>query len=189
MILDLRCSSESYDIGYEPDRTTVQFHDWRMPLRCVRSALRRVLLARSPLFEAAFRNTSSAHAAVPQFIGFPAPGCTGVADAPDSATRHDDNDSEVAGMLQDRRSASGRRADDEAQHDHGASSTGALAQSIRRCSRNSRAATSRSGCCSNACSACGDAKAVRTWLARRLHRCRTRSQRLCPCCVIAAAPR
>eukprot|EP00928_Gymnodinium_smaydae_P089324 TRINITY_DN7330_c0_g1_i2.p1 TRINITY_DN7330_c0_g1~~TRINITY_DN7330_c0_g1_i2.p1 ORF type:complete len:601 (-),score=101.33 TRINITY_DN7330_c0_g1_i2:148-1950(-) len=145
MILDLRCSSESYDIGYEPDRTTVQFHDWRMPLRCVRSALRRVLLARSPLFEAAFRNTSSAHAAVPQFIGFPAPGCTGVADAPDSATRHDDNDSEVAGMLQDRRSASGRRADDEAQHDHGASSTGALAQSIRRCSRNSRAATSRSG--------------------------------------------
>eukprot|EP00927_Polykrikos_kofoidii_P079075 TRINITY_DN75862_c0_g1_i1.p1 TRINITY_DN75862_c0_g1~~TRINITY_DN75862_c0_g1_i1.p1 ORF type:complete len:678 (-),score=88.34 TRINITY_DN75862_c0_g1_i1:54-2087(-) len=55
LVLNVRCRPDSYDIGCCPDRTVVEFRDWREPLACVANALQNVLTRHSPLFANVFR--------------------------------------------------------------------------------------------------------------------------------------
>lgn len=41
-VLNLSCSPDCYDIGYSPDRTVVEFHDWQVPIGVARGLLRQL---------------------------------------------------------------------------------------------------------------------------------------------------
>lgn len=49
-VMNIRCAPDAYDIGYSPDRTHVEFRDWRAPLVCVRSALHQLFRTATPLY-------------------------------------------------------------------------------------------------------------------------------------------
>eukprot|EP00929_Paragymnodinium_shiwhaense_P034301 TRINITY_DN18688_c0_g1_i1.p1 TRINITY_DN18688_c0_g1~~TRINITY_DN18688_c0_g1_i1.p1 ORF type:complete len:573 (+),score=27.41 TRINITY_DN18688_c0_g1_i1:203-1720(+) len=60
MVLQIQCRPQAYDIGYSPDRTIVEFKDWRQVVGCVRAALEDAITAEMPHLAPAFQGLSSA---------------------------------------------------------------------------------------------------------------------------------